>query len=487
MRRGRAVDVARHGLFVAVVDAPRNRHLVQLVIHLPDGPMQAAATVMRTLPGQGVGLSLFALSSETKHRWDAFISHAAEHAPSVPMPTLPAAPVSRPDVPSFVVKLRTIERLRDYLQAHVAVGGTVLFTPVLPPAGSTVSLLVVHPMTEAEFPLPGRVHRAVTEAPKRLEIMFQHVDVGAFARFVETGLPPSLLVGPPPPPEAPLPAPPPMKDLLPTSLTASAATLPDTSSALSLAAMMPAPTRAMPPPLPDFDLEIDFDNGDDISMEDDPIAWNLNASELPVLVGHLEEGSSLPVAVDEPAIHAAANANAIDLEATELVVDESRPARDPGLQPLLWRLQCMSKSCAHVDVVECGPCRGVLGLVADMVPFFSVRAQQLISVPRLAAAEVRRERFHTALVAGAQLDDTVVLSTLLAAADLADAPRRADSDEALRTSPALADFVAAVANPHTRWPLMTKVRCPACNTGWLEAAPHSSDVVDNAQSARAAE
>jgi hypothetical protein len=78
-------------------------------------------------------------------------------------------------------------------------------------------------------------------------------------------------------------------------------------------------------------------------------------------------------------------------------------------------------------------------------------------------------------VAGTQLDDVVTLSTFLTAADLADAPRRADSDEVLRTSPALADFVAAVADPHTRWPLMTKVRCPACSTGWLEAAPHTDD------------
>ncbi len=547
VRRGRAVDVARHGLFVAVVDAPRNRHLVQLVIHLPDGPMQAAATVMRTLPGQGVGLSLFALSSETKHRWDAFIAHASQHAPSVPMPTLPTTTLNRrPDVPSFVVKLRTVERLRDYLQAHVAVGGTVLFTPVLPPAGSIVSLLVVHPVTEAEFPLPGKVHRAVAEAPKRLEILFQQVDVAAFSRFVETGLPPSLLVTPPvmAPPVLPapptltlhapptLPAPPAMPDLVPTSLTASMPSLsmpsllsphtPHTPNALSLAAMMPnvgALPRSTPPPTPpEFDLEIDFKNEDDVSMEDDPIDWDLNASELPVLVGHLEDGTIPPLGTSPPnplsmngegepeivlpvdAAHdethetspahdagqEAANGDAVDTEAAELVIDESRPAQDPGLQPQLWRLQCMSKSCAHVDVVECGPCRGVLGLVADMVPFFSARTQQLISVPRLAPAEVRRERFHTALVAGALLDDTVVLSTFLAAADLADAPRRADSDEVLRTSPALADFVAAVADPHTHWPLMTKVRCPACNTGWLEAAPNSSDV-DVSDAARAAE
>lgn len=535
VRRGRAVDVARHGLFVAVVDAPRNRHLVQLVIHLPDGPMQAAATVMRTLPGQGVGLSLFALSSETKHRWDAFIAHASQHAPSVPMPTLPTTTTlnRRPDVPSFVVKLRTVERLRDYLQAHVAVGGTVLFTPVLPPAGSMVSLLVVHPVTEAEFPLPGKVHRAVADAPKRLEIMFQHVDVAAFARFVETGLPPSLLLTPPvaappvlpAPPTLTLPAPPLLQDLVPTSLTASLpmpamptmptmpTTVPTSSpsphrpNALSLAAMMPnvgALPRPAPPPPPEFDLEIDFKNDDDVSMEDEPIDWNLNASELPVLVGHLENGSVPPLPIDAvhddaPAVHDAQEApapavdddannrdNDNDHEASELVIDESRPAQDPGLSPQLWRLRCTSKSCTHIDVVECGPCRGVLGLVGDMVPFFSARSQQLISVPRLAPAEVRRERFHTALVAGALLDDTVVLSTFLAAADLADAPRRADSDEVLRTSPALADFVAAVADPHARWPQLTKVRCPACNTGWLEAAPNSSSDVDSSDDARAA-
>jgi len=180
-RRGRAIDVARHGLFVAVVDPPHNRHLVQLVLHLPDGPLQASATVSRTLPGQGVGLSLFSLSSDAKRRWDAFIIRAQQTIESAPAltppssqpgplshpshpspPTTPAlssgaVPVHGPDMPSFVVKLKTMERLRDYMQTHVAVGGTVLFTPVLPIAGTLLQLLVVHPVSEAEFALLGRV------------------------------------------------------------------------------------------------------------------------------------------------------------------------------------------------------------------------------------------------------------------------------------------------------------------------------------------
>ncbi len=271
--------------------------------------MQAAATVMRTLPGQGVGLSLFALSSDTKHRWDAFIAHAAEHAPSVPMPkALPTttALIRRPDVPSFVVKLRTVERLRDYLQAHVAVGGTVLFTPVLPPAGSAVCLLVVHPITEAEFPLPGRVHRAVAETPKRLEILFQNVDVAACSRFVETGLPPSVIpVAPAPPPPAfiappTLTAPPSMPAMpSPPSMPSMPSTMPTARALTELLHVGGGPTTPAPPPptpappTPEFDLDIDF-NVDDVSMEDDPIHWNLNASELPVLVGHLDEGSVAP-------------------------------------------------------------------------------------------------------------------------------------------------------------------------------------------------
>ena len=460
-RRGRAIDVSRHGLFVAVVDPPHNRHLVQLIIHLPDGPMPAAATVSRTLPGQGVGLSLFALSSEAKRRWDAFILLAQQEQPSsssssLPMTTMLPAPVGRrqPDVPSFVVKLKTIERLKDYLQAHVAVGGTVLFTPVLPPAGSAVSLLVVHPQTEAEFPLNGRVHKAIAIAPKRLEIVFNRTDVVAFARFVETGLAPTLLA------------------LLPTSAPPTDLSQLAGPTATELCAQVAR--------------ELEFEIEEDTSMQDDPIDWNLNASDLPVLVGQINSdlddvtargASDVQLSIiagdgdgddsDGDGDNTATGRSGLDdIHSEELVIDDTRPAADPGLRPRSLRVDCNNDECkSDPYTLELGPCSGVLGLVADLMPFFSPENERVVSVPRLVPAEIRRERFHDYVQRNGQIDDLVVLSTFLAAADLAELPRHPMTADLLRASRGIEQLAEAF--ELARFPLTSKIRCPRCNTGFL--------------------
>ncbi|HEY1097436.1 MAG TPA: PilZ domain-containing protein [Myxococcota bacterium] len=482
-RRGRAVDVSRHGLFVAVVDPPANRHLVQLIIQLPDGPMPAAATVSRTLAGQGVGLSLFALSSDAKRRWDAFIirtqqeltdprglplpelakqiDDAAERArAALPMTTMLPAPVAKaPDVPSFVVKLKTVERLKDYLQAHVAVGGTVLFTPVLPPAGSAVSLLVVHPISEAEFPLAGHVHRAITQAPKRLEILFDRIDVVAFARFVETGQPP-------------LPVPPPMPSTAALQMLASLppmTTPPTTDPSLSTSA---SPVALKTPSQVQRELEFEID--DAAMPNEDPISWDLNASELPVLVGHIDEPSGAVPEVQlevlaggaDDVVDAAHDDADADGAHEELVIDDTRPAPDPGLRPTTLHVHCNGMSCESDGyVLELGPCHGVLGLVADLVPFFSPENNRVVSVPRLVPAELRRERFHHYAQRGGQIDDVVALSMFLTAADLAEAPRHPVTAELLRTSRGIEQLQAGFLEgkrAHT-----TKIRCPCCEDGHL--------------------
>jgi hypothetical protein len=241
-RRGNVVDVSHHGLFVALHDLPANRHLVQLVIHLPGGDIDAAATVARRDLGRGVGLALFVLAGDARARWDAFVQasqqaalqqgalqqgalrnvlpgpHPADSVPAPvatggPRPTAPAGSSStatsmRPAggrVPAdggalsgastFYLRLRTVERLHEYRLLHVEAGGTILFTPVPLLPGTPVTLLAVHPGNGAEFPLPGRVQRAVATPPKHLEIVFRPVDVDAFARFIDGVEPPTTTTG----------------------------------------------------------------------------------------------------------------------------------------------------------------------------------------------------------------------------------------------------------------------------------------------------
>ena len=89
---------------------------------------------------------------------------------------------------TFLVKLKTVERLREFAHTHLHSGGTVLFTPVLRAAGEHVTLVCVHPRTDEEFHLPGVVHRVHADRPKRLELHFIGVSaqlLNNFAAFVE--------------------------------------------------------------------------------------------------------------------------------------------------------------------------------------------------------------------------------------------------------------------------------------------------------------
>lgn len=459
-RTGTAVDVARHGLFVAIVDPPHNRHLVQLTLHLPDGPLQAAATVARVLPGQGVGLALFALSADAKRRWDAFIALAQQHelAQTSRPPTSPFMPAPSPSpspsqLPSFLVRLKTIERLREYLQNHVAVGGTVLYTPVLLPQGSGVQLIVVHPRTWAEYPLYGVIHRAVATPPKHLEILFSGVDVEAFARYIEDGRAPST------PPTPPTP-------------------------------MSPTPSTPGPASESEPDLEIEIDD-DDSLMQEEPVRWDLRCEIVDALGDDDEEdtigtrrrpGDTQDDVTDSPRsartdgstslgfsidvdLDGGLDANAADgLDADEeLLIDDTVAAVDPGLRPISLRLFCEDVDCASEPyTIELGPCSGVLGLVADQVPFWSAASGRVVSVPRLVPAETRRVRFASYVAKGGSLGDVVTLGTFLAAADLAEAPRHPVTAEALRSSRAIERLAAAARHAVAGEPAATKVRCPAC-------------------------
>ena len=475
-RRGRAIDVARHGLFVAVVDPPRDRHLVQLVLHLPDGPLQAAASVSRIIPGQGVGLSLFALSTDAKRRWDAFIIRTQQRAEAAPTDssstaTTPsssgtgAGPGHGPDMPSFLIKLKTLERLQDYMKSHVAVGGTVLFTPVLHTAGTLLQLLIVHPATEMEFALLGRVYRAVATPPKRLEILFEPTDLVALGRFVDSGQTPRALAA--------------------ETLTGSALAAGPTST-------WSAPTPGAEGPT--VEQELDFEISDDNeSMQDDPIEWDLHTSDLPVIMGRSASrpptwASTPPVAANDnerKAISSAddrrdvastsrgdggsGNETSNETSNEELLIDDTVPAADPGFRPTPLLLRCETHGCpSEAYAVELGPCSGVMGLVADQIPYWSSDTGRVISVPRLVPAGVRRDRFNQYVTRGGHMDDVLSLSTFLAAADLAEEPRHPMSGELLRSSPSTSSLAATARRVvDTDAPAPTDIRCPHCTTGTL--------------------
>ena len=466
---------------------------MQLVLHLPDGPLQAAASVSRIIPGQGVGLSLFALSTDAKRRWDAFIirtQQCAEAAHTDSSSTAPSSsstsPVHGPDMPSFLIKLKTLERLQDYMKSHVAVGGTVLFTPVLPTAGTLLQLLIVHPATEVEFALLGRVYRAVATPPKRLEILFEPTDLVAFGHFVDRG-------------QTPKPA------------AAEALTVKALDGAPTWTATTTTTTTTTGADRPTVEQELDFEISDDNeSMQDDPIEWDLHTSDLPVLMGRSAStpptwASTPPTAanddddrrsvssaraslvVDSPtrgdggsgheashersheSSNESSNETSNETSNEELLIDDTVPAADPGFRPTPLLLRCETRGCpSDAYAVELGPCSGVMGLVADQIPYWSSDTGRVISVPRLVPAGVRRDRFNQYVTRGGHMDDVLSLSTFLAAADLAEEPRHPMSGERLRSSPSTENLAATARRVvDTDAPAPTDIRCPHCTTGTL--------------------
>jgi Tfp pilus assembly protein PilZ len=192
----RTIDVSRHGLFVETQDAPNERFLVQLVIHLADGPLPATAFVSRRVPSDGqrvpgAGLQLFALSAASKTRWDQYIFSLTglEHR----MEQRAAAESARdraPNIATFLIKLRDAPRLAEFYAKNVRAGGLFMATPLIKETGAEVALIIIHPLTEHEFLLMGRVGRVCRERPKGMEIQLEKLSEkqrSAFKTFVRTG------------------------------------------------------------------------------------------------------------------------------------------------------------------------------------------------------------------------------------------------------------------------------------------------------------
>lgn len=191
MRHAVTRDVGRHGLFVLTKEPPVERHVVKLLVHTPLGPVSATAWVSRRIDvpapadARGVGLELFSLARAAKERWDAYVTQLST--------TEPVRPVVKSEVSraaSFVVRLTTVEKLAELGRSCIATGHMFLVTPVLRPPGSKVALHFVHPLTDEEHVVVGRVLRVQPGRPKGIEIGISGSvkDVArAFSEFARTG------------------------------------------------------------------------------------------------------------------------------------------------------------------------------------------------------------------------------------------------------------------------------------------------------------
>lgn len=514
-----SVNISRHGLFLASDEPLRERHVVQLSIQLPEqAPVEATAWVSRSVaPGNGAtagaGIQLFTLSADAKNRWDRFFfdlreSQLSGPTPAAQAPQTPSFPDVAEDAASFVVKFKSIDRLHEFDDNSLDVGGTFLVTPVLRPIGTEVQMIMVHPETDEEFVLTGQIVRLNEATPKGIEIKF-HDDTNrrrnAFRRFVETGhhLPDSPdaawdamgleLAGGVPRPE---PRPGTMEEHSVPSGPVQAAPGPDaTSPDASSPDRKPSLDVVVGQPLKDeerfdwdkvdqnfmidldiddqvlVDFEITDDNVSDLVVEEavdsEGLAADKSAKAQPPSPTPL---TSLPGPADEEAIAEEARqfASASDEEApddfaadaefvddSDVEIDATESAPSPPADPLAEALmtaglesvavRVMCSDCDFDSTLTLGDAPGALGLVATLKPFWSPRDDTMLAVARA------RGEDEVALILDAVEDVTpgtfsapVPMRVVLDAAALARKPRDPDSGEELHEIEATTAVQAAV-------------------------------------------
>ncbi|MHB8420847.1 MAG: PilZ domain-containing protein [Myxococcales bacterium] len=186
-------DVSRHGLFILTEAPPPERQLLALRVTLPDGaaPVDVVGSVahrvttddsIRSGAQAGMGIGFFVLSGEAKARWDGYIDGVAAQAGG-PAP----APAQRGSTrPTFLLRLRDLNRLMEFRTRELRLGAMFLKTPVLRAVGDVVQLVVIHPVTDEEFTLTASVtatSQGSPTEPKGMSLKISALDVDRDAAF----------------------------------------------------------------------------------------------------------------------------------------------------------------------------------------------------------------------------------------------------------------------------------------------------------------
>jgi hypothetical protein len=206
-------DVSAHGIAVITDRARTMRQYVELELTLPNSRIGVTAMVARTIEGleakdgkrgRGIGLDFFLFDSRAKVEWQRFMMIARSELEQ----NMPAAVESSPGfddreptqdepeegTPTFIIKPRDLGRLWAFFRGELSKGTVRIETPIAREIGEPVELLVVHPSSEAEWTLEGRVGRTIEHGRGGrpvLEIELIGLDAAArteFRNFVATGL-----------------------------------------------------------------------------------------------------------------------------------------------------------------------------------------------------------------------------------------------------------------------------------------------------------
>ena len=207
-------NINRRGIYIRMDNPKPLRQLIQFRISLPptDQDLDLIGMVVHSVtaadaPEQGVppgmGIQLYGLGGSVKQQWETYVAARRKEymrkRPTGswmrPVDSIDAVQRKHPrQLASFRVIIKDVEKLYEFLSKDVSLGGMFLRSDVLFREGTQVELIVVHPLSDEEFPVGGVVVR-VEEEPldeRGMGIEFTEFNterLGEFESFIESGIP----------------------------------------------------------------------------------------------------------------------------------------------------------------------------------------------------------------------------------------------------------------------------------------------------------
>lgn len=202
-------SISRHGIFLLTDQLRQVGELMQLYLELPAGddePIQVIrvmAVVAWTLNSAeasqrqrqpGMGMKFYVMASRDKDLWDQLLDRIErEGAIDQNKAGLRVRRAEHEGGPMrYMLRARSMALLLRFATHELAEGETFLRTPLLRRPTEQVDLVLIHPVTEAEFILPGMVQRVHTGSPTERGMALSFLEpkdalLHRFELFVQNG------------------------------------------------------------------------------------------------------------------------------------------------------------------------------------------------------------------------------------------------------------------------------------------------------------
>jgi hypothetical protein len=174
-----SLDVSPHGIFLRTAEPWPLHAVVDVTVPLPDGPLQARATVVRTRPtgalrlgeAPGMGLQFAPLPPPDRARWEAFCASLPPGAERRRFARRPAR---------LRVEVRGADDLRAFWTRNLSAGGLLFETDAPFAPDEELDLVFTH--AALRITLRGKVVRREDE--RRVAVAFAAPDLEAFRRLI---------------------------------------------------------------------------------------------------------------------------------------------------------------------------------------------------------------------------------------------------------------------------------------------------------------